>query len=145
MRTENIKDKVLSLLNGMMSDSKIESYKCEKELVKIINTIHEKLTSIQNDVRYYEDDYPIIDEIAYYGHCDKLSETILCYHNNYLECEFETKYFDYDESDYKNYFEHLKTKQINYFERVIERQEKELEKYREKLEDIKNLNYGETR
>ena len=38
MRTENIKDKVLSLLNGMMSDSKIESYKCEKELVKIINS-----------------------------------------------------------------------------------------------------------
>ena len=145
MRTENIKDKVLSLLNGMRSDSKTESYKCEKELVKIINRIHEKLTLIQIDVGYYEDDYPIIDEITHHGYCDKLPETILCYYNNYLECEFETKYFDYDESDYKKYFEHLKTKQINYFERVIERYENELEKYREKLEGIKNLNYGETR
>ena len=43
-----MKERILELLNGMNSDSKSASYKCEKELCKILTSIVAKKHKIES-------------------------------------------------------------------------------------------------
>lgn len=138
-----MKTKILELLKGMTSDSKKESYKCEKELCKILTGVCNNLETIENSVvyniRYYPDKIAEIDiENAYtviYNGMEKLPEIILCNDGNF---EFETKWLDID---YKSYFEDLKLKAIDIKTKVVKNVEDSLNKYKEELESIKKMNY----
>lgn len=79
-----MKTKILELLKGMTSDSKKESYKCEKELCKILADICNKLKTIESSVCYSVRFYPgtvyeIDDENAYTGikNCQRLYIAIM--------------------------------------------------------------------
>lgn len=127
-----MKEKVLELLKGMTSDSKKETYKCEKELCEILTDICNKLKTIERYVGLYIICYPDkiteIDGDNVYIGIEKLPEIIWCNDENFA---FETKWLDID---YKSYFEDLKRKSIKNVEYS-------LNKHKEELELLKNLSY----
>lgn len=134
-----MKIKILELLKGMTSDSKKESYKCEKELCKILADICNKLKTIESSVCYSVRFYPgtiyeIDDENAYTG-IKKLPKIIHC---NYGSFEFKTEWLDID---FKSYFEDLKHKSIDIKTNIIENVEFSLNKHKEELESLKKLTY----
>lgn len=134
-----MKEKILELLKGMTSDSKKESYKCEKELCEILTDICNNLDYIENSVCYPVRFYPykineIDSENAYTG-MKKLPEIIYC---NYGSFEFETEWLDID---FKSYFENLKHKSIDIKTKTIEEVEFTLNKHKEELESLKKLTY----
>ena len=102
-----MKEKILELLNGMNSDSKSASYKCEKELCKILTSVMNKKHKIEIYSDRYIQDYPDkITNIESYGIYNALPENIWC---NDEEFKFETKWLDID---WKSYFEELKQSTI---------------------------------
>jgi hypothetical protein len=134
-----MKTKILNLLKGMNSDSKSESYKCEKNLCKILTDVCNKLEYIEDMTKWYMEDYPdIIDEIDIdntYPGIKKLPEIIYC---NCGTFEFKTSWLDID---LKSYFEELKEKSVTYNHNIIENVEATLNKHKEELEALKNLTY----
>lgn len=123
----------------MTSDSKKESYKCEKELCEILTDICNKLETIENSVGYnikfYPDKITEIDSENAYTGMKKLPETIWCNEGNF---GFETKWLDID---YKSYFEDLKRKSIDIKTKTIKNVEYSLNKHKEELESLKKLDY----
>lgn len=134
-----MKTKILKLLQGMTSDSKKESYKCEKELCEILTDICNKLKTIENSVGYnikfYPDKITEIDSENAYTGMEKLPETIWCNEGNF---GFEIKWLDID---YKSYFEDLKRKSIDIKTKTIKNVEYSLNKHKEELESLKKLDY----
>lgn len=134
-----MKTKILKLLKGMNSDSKKESYKCEKELCKILTDVCNKLESIEDMTKMYMEGYPDkIEEIDMdntYKGIKKIPEIIWC---NYGTFEFDTSWLDID---LKSYFEELKEKAVTYKQNTIEKVEASLNKHKEELEVLKNLKY----
>ena len=134
-----MKTKILELLKGMNSDSKSESYKCEKNLCKILTDVCNKLEYIEDITGYCRICYPdTIDEIDIdntYPGINKLPESIWC---NCGTFEFETSWLDID---LKSYFEELKQKSISYKEITIKNVEASLNKHKEELDKLKNLKY----
>jgi hypothetical protein len=136
---KQMKTKILELLKGMNSDSKKESYKCEKELCKILTDVCNKLESIEDMTKMYMEGYPDkIDEIDMdntYTGIKKLPEIIWC---NYGTFEFETSWLDID---LKSYFEELKEKAVTHKQTTIEEVEASLNKHKEELEELKNITF----
>lgn len=134
-----MKTKILELLKGMTSDSKKESYKCEKELCEILTDVCNKLETIENSVRYnvrvYPDKITKIDSENVYPGMENLPEVIWCNDCNFW---FLTKLLDVD---YRSYFEDLKRKSIHIKTKTIKNVEISLNKHKEELESIKKLNY----
>ena len=91
-----MKAKILELLKGMNSDSKKESYICNKEICKILNGVCNKLNSIESFIcgyKTYPDEIETIDEDNTYKGIDRLPKTIWC---NDGDVEFETSWLDID-------------------------------------------------
>lgn len=133
-----MKTKILKLLKGMNSDSKSESYKCEKNLCKILTDFCNKLDIIESASGCYERDYLEINEIDSdntYPGIKELPESIWC---NCSTFKFETSWLDID---FKSYFEELKQKSISYKEITIKNVEASLNKHKEELETLKNTNF----
>lgn len=136
---EDMKTKILELLKGITSDSKKESYKCEKELCEILTNVCNKLETIENfvgyNIRYYPDKITKIDSENVYTGMEKLPETIWCNDGDFC---VPTKWLDID---YKSYFEDVKRKSIDIKTKTIKNVEFSLNKHKEELESIKKLNY----
>ena len=133
-----MKEKVLELLNGMNSDSKSASYKCEKELCKILTSVMNKKHKIEIYSDRYIQDYPDkITNIESYGIYNALPENIWC---NDEEFKFETKWLDID---WKSYFEELKQSTIKGIQNTIERVEASIIKHKENLKNISNRNFDD--
>lgn len=131
-----MKERVLELLNGMKSDSKSASYKCEKELCKILTSIVDKKHKIESYADMYIQDYPDrITDVESWGIYNTLPENIWC---NDEEFKFETKWFDID---WGSYFEELKQRTIKGIQNTIERVEASIGKHKENLKNISNRNF----
>ena len=131
-----MKEKILELLNGMNSDSKSASYKCEKELCKILTSVMNKKHKIEIYSDRYIQDYPDkITNIESYGIYNALPENIWC---NDEEFKFETKWLDID---WKSYFEELKQSTIKGIQNTIEKVEASIIKHKENLKNILNRNF----
>ena len=106
-----MKERILKLLNSMASDSKSASYKCEKELCKILTSVMDKKHKIEIYADRYIQDYPDkITSVEFYGVYDYLPDVIWC---NNEEFKFETKWLDID---WGIYFNKLKSASIKYKE-----------------------------
>ena len=130
-----IKEKILDLLIGMRSDSKTESYKCEKELCSLLQSITDKMEQIENALGYpIREYYPIqnIDNDYIY---DALPEVIWCNDGTF---EFKMKWIDID---LKEYFEEIKSKVISIKENTIKNVENSLVKHRRELEKIQMMKH----
>jgi hypothetical protein len=134
-----MKTKILDLLKGMSSDSKKESYKCEKELCKILNDICAKMETIENltyPIRNYteivsiDNDMLPIDNLPKYIYCNEYS--------GYETFEFYTEWLDLN---MENYFEVLKEKAINIKKATISNVEYSLIKHKKELESLQNLTF----
>lgn len=134
-----MKTKILDLLKGMSSDSKKESYKCEKELCKILNDICAKMETIEKytyAIRDYteivsiDNDIFPIDNLPKYIHCNEYS--------GYETFEFDTEWLDLN---MENYFEVLKEKAINIKKTSISNVEYSLFKHKKELESLQKLSY----
>lgn len=135
-----MKERVLELLKGMTSDSKKETYKCEKELCEILTDVCNKITTIEKSVIRYiifcPDKIFKVDSENAYVSIEKLPETIWCNDGNF---EFKTEWLD---TDYcKSFFEDLKRKSIDIKIKVIKNAEASLNKHKEELESLKKLSY----
>lgn len=123
-----MKQKILDLLNGMSSDSKSESFKCEKELCKILTSIINKKKKIEDYADQYIIDYPIkITSVEYYGTYNVLPEIIWC---NDEEFKFKTKWLNID---WKTYFEELKASAIRSLDHTIKQVEKSIMNHKERM------------
>lgn len=134
-----MRTKILELLKGMTSDSKKESYKCEKELCEILTDICNKLETIEDavcyNVRCYPDKIKEIDSDNVYSGMTKLPEIIWC---DYGSFDFETSWLNIN---FEEYFEELKHKSIDIKTKTIENVEFSLNKHKKELESLKKLNY----
>jgi hypothetical protein len=131
-----MKERILELLNGMNSDSKSASYKCEKELCKILTSVIDKKDKIESYADKYIEDYPdIITEVESLGIYNCLPDIIWC---NEEEFKFKTKWLDID---WESYFEELKQDSIKGIQKTIERLEDSTIKYKESLKNISNRNF----
>lgn len=131
-----MKARILELLKGMNSDSKNESWKCEKELKKILQSIVDKLSNIENAtylMNYFEDIDSIDIDAMYID--EGLPKYIHCNDNAFC---FKTEWLDID---LKTYFEELKEKSIRIKETTIKNVENSLNKHKMELEELKKLNY----
>ena len=126
-----MKDKIVKLLNGMAVDSKSASYKCEKELCKILTSIIDKKHKIETYADQYIMDYPEkITDISNFGVYDYCPDNIWC---NDEEFRFETKWLDIE---WEKYFEELKQSSIRGIEHTIKLVEGTIIKHKERLNDI---------
>lgn len=131
-----MKEKILELLNGMSSDSKSASYKCEKELCKILTSVIDKKHKIEAYANKYIQDYPDkITDVECFGVYNSLPENIWC---NDEEFRFETKWLDID---WKLYFEELKQSSIRGIEHTIKQVEKSIMNHKENIKNISNRNF----
>ena len=108
MNNTEIKNKIIELSRGMASDSKRESYRCEKELCAILQEIADKKMNIESMLNVYYYDYFPIKEIDYLDtiyleDCIELPEEISC---NCGEFIFYTEWID---MDWEKYFEEVRT------------------------------------
>lgn len=123
-----MKEKILELLNGMNSDSKSASSKCERELCKILTSIIDKKEKIEDYADEYIINYPDkITDVESYGIYNILPEIIWC---NNEEFKFETKWLDID---WETYFEELKAGSIRSIEHTIANVEKSIIKHKERI------------
>lgn len=133
-----MKQKILELLNGMTSDSKSASYKCEKELCKILTSVIDKKDKIEFYADKYIEDYPDkIINVECLGKCKTLPDTIWC--NDY-EFAFETKWLDID---WESYFEELKQSSIRDIERTIEKVEKSIVFHKETISILSHRQFND--
>ena len=131
-----MKERILELLNGMNSDSKSASYKCEKELCKILTSVIDKKHKIESYADRYIQYYPDkITDVESYGIYNTLPENIWC---NNEEFKFETKWLDID---WELYFEELKQCAIKGIQNTIERVEISIIKHKENLKNISNRKF----
>ena len=142
MNNTEIKNKIIELSRGMASDSKKESYRCEKELCAILQEIADKKMNIENmlDVYYY--DYFPIKEIDYLDtiyleDCIELPEEISC---NCGEFIFYTEWID---MDWEKYFEEVKETKLRYMKSKIDDFENNLAHEKARYEKYNNLTYKE--
>ena len=123
-----MKEKILKLLNGMNSDSKSASYKCEQELCKILTSIINKKHKIESyadkEIQYYPDE---ITDIESFGIYNTLPENIWCNDEEFI---FETNWLDID---WESYFEELKQSSIRGIEHTIKQVEKSIMKHKERI------------
>ena len=123
-----MKQKILELLNGMNSDSKSASYKCEKELCKILTSVIDKKYKIESYADKYIQDYPeTITDVISYGVYKTLPEILWC---NDEEFKFETRWLDID---WELYFEELKQSSIKNIEHTIKQVEKSIMNHKERM------------
>ena len=133
-----MKQRILELLNGMNSDSKSASYKCEKELCKILTSIVDKKHKIESYADKYIQDYPnIITEVESWGIYNHLPDIIWC---NDDEFKFETKWLDID---WEAYFEDLKQSSIRGIGHTIKRVELSIMKHEERLTILSNRQFND--
>lgn len=133
-----MKQKILDLLNGMSSDSKSESFKCEKELCKILTSIINKKEKIEDYADKYIIDYPIkITSVEYYGTYNVLPEIIWC---NDEEFKFETKWLNID---WKTYFEELKASSIRSLDHAIKQVEKSIMNHKERMAILSHRQFND--
>lgn len=133
-----MKQKILDLLNGMSSDSKSESFKCEKELCKILTSIINKKEKIEDYADKYIIDYPIkITSVEYYGTYNVLPEIIWC---NDEEFKFETKWLNID---WKTYFEELKASAIRSLDHTIKQVEKSIMNHKERMAILSHRQFND--
>lgn len=133
-----MKQKILDLLNGMSSDSKSESFKCEKELCKILTSIINKKKKIEGYADQYIIDYPIkITSVEYYGTYNVLPEIIWC---NDEEFKFKTKWLNID---WKTYFEELKASAIRSLDHTIKQVEKSIMNHKERMAILSHRQFND--
>ena len=142
MNNTEIKNKIIELSRGMASDSKKESYRCEKEICAILQKIVDKKMNIENmlDVYYY--DYFPIKEIDYLDtiyleDCNELPEVISCNDGGF---NFYTEWID---MDWEKYFEHVKETKLGYIKSNINNLEYNLAHEKACYEKFSNLTYKE--
>ena len=132
-----MKEKILTLLREMASDSKSASYKAEKELCKILTEVIDKLHTVEKKVgsyiRYYPEKIESIDD-EYYLY-DELPTEIYCNDEDFC---FETEWLDIN---LQEYFEKLKKSEIGSIKHTIERVEYSLVKHREEIKRIEELKF----
>lgn len=133
-----MKTKLLELFKKRYNtDSKSESWKCEKEICNILQSVIDSIWEIEEAVGYhrYLSEHYVIENI-YDNYCyTKLPDEIGCNDGYYV---FHTELLDIN---YKEYFETLKEKAINYKNNVIANVENSLIKHKEELEKLKILTY----
>ena len=133
-----MKTKLLELFKKRYNtDSKSESWKYEKEMCNILQSVIDSIWEIDEMVGYhiYLSEYYVIENI-YDNYCyTKLPNEIECNDGSYV---FQTELLDIN---YKEYFETLKEKAINYKNNVIANVENSLIKHKEELEKLKILTY----
>lgn len=123
-----MKEKILELLNGMSSDSKSASRKCEKELCQILTSIIDKKDKIETYADKYICDYPEkITNVTFMGVYDSLPEIIWCNDDFF---KFETNWLNID---WESYFEVLKQSSIKSIERAIKSAEAIVFKHKEQM------------
>jgi predicted translin family RNA/ssDNA-binding protein len=132
-----MKEKILTLLREMTSDSKSASYKAEKELCDILTGVINKLHTIEKTVGSYIRNYPekiesIDDEYYLY---DELPIEIECNDGDFY---FKTEWLDIN---LQEYFEKLKKSEIGSIKHTIERVEYSLGKHREEIKRIEELKF----
>jgi hypothetical protein len=131
-----MKEKILTLLREMTSDSRSASYKAEKELCKILTEVINKLSTIEKKVGSYIRNYPekikSIDEDWYYK---ELPKEIECNEGDFC---FKTEWLDINPQEY---FEKLKKSEIGSIKHTIERVEYSLGKHREEIKRIEELKF----
>lgn len=133
-----MKEKILELLNGMNSDSKSASFKCEKELCEILTSIIDKKEKIEDYADEYIINYPDkITDVESYGIYNILPEIIWC---NNEEFKFETKWLDID---WETYFEELKASSIRGIEHTIANVEKSLIKHKERIMTLSHRKFDD--
>ena len=133
-----MKQKILELLNGMASDSKSASHKCEKELCQILTSVINKMDKIESDTDNYIRNYPDkITDVEDLGICKTLPDAIWC---NDDEFKFETKWLDID---WESYFEELKQSSIRGIERIIEQVEKSIVNYKERIDILSHRQFND--
>lgn len=134
-----MKEKIVELLNGMSSDSKSASYKCEKELCEILTSVIKKLDKIESVTGYRIRDYPTeIESVEPMGYLTELPKKIYCNYDNDYDFIFETKWLDFV---FKEYFEELKRRSIKSTKYTIESVTRSLEKHKEELNKIMKLKF----
>lgn len=133
-----MKEKILELLNGMNSDSKSASYKCEKELCKILTSVMNKKHKIEAYADRYIQDYPEkITEVESLGIYNHFPDIIWC---NEDEFEFETKWLDID---WESYFEELKQSSIRGIEHTIKQVEKSITNHKERMAILSHRQFSD--
>jgi hypothetical protein len=133
-----MKQRILELINGMTSDSKSASYKCEKELCKILTSVIDKKHKIESYADRYIHNYPDkITDVEYLGRCKTLPETIWCNDDDF---KFETKWLDID---WESYFEELKQSSIRGIERTIEQVEKSIMNHKERIAILSDRQFND--
>lgn len=106
-----MKKRILELLNGMNSDSKSDSCKCERELCKILTSVIRKLNKIESVTGFRFRHYPTeIESIEPMGYLTELPKEIYCNYDNDFDLIFRIEWLD---CDFKEYFEELKRRRIN--------------------------------
>lgn len=142
MSNTEIKNKIIELSRGMASDSKKESYRCEKEICAILQKIVDKKMNIENKLDVYHCDYFPIKEIDYLDtiyleDCNELTEEISC---NCGEFIFYTEWID---MDWEKYFEDVKETKLRYIKSKIDDIENNLDSEKARYEKYNNLTYKE--
>ena len=142
MNNTEIKNKIIELSRGMASDSKKESYRCEKELCAILQEIADKKMNIESMLNVYYYDYFPIKEIDYLDtiyleDCIELPEEISC---NCGEFIFYTEWID---MDWEKYFEEVKETKLGYIKSNINKLENNLANEKARYEKYSNLTYKE--
>lgn len=135
-----MKERLLELFQKRFNtDSKSKSSQYQKEICQILQSVIDKIYSIESKVGYYanfSDTLKIhsIDEDFPY---EELPKIISC--NDY-EFDFDTNWLDIN---LEEYFNEIKNKRIKYKETIIQNVENSLNDHKKELEEIKNLNYIE--
>lgn len=142
MNNTEIKNKIIELSRGMASDSKKESYRCEKEICAILQKIADKKMNIENMLDVYYCDYFPIKEIdyldtTYLEDCNELPEEISCNDGGFI---FYTEWID---MDWEKYFEEVKETKLGYMKTQIDIIEKQLANEKARYEKYSNLTYKE--
>lgn len=133
-----MKQKILELLNGMNYDSKSASYKCEKELCKILTSVMDKKYKIETYADRYIQDYPDkITDVECFGVYNSLPDIIWC---NDEEFKFETKWLDID---WEAYFEDLKQISIRGIGHTIKQVELSIMKHKERMAILSHRQFND--
>ena len=142
MNNTEIKNKIIELSRGMASDSKKESYRCEKEICAILQKIADKKMNIESMLNVYYYDYFPIKEIDYLDTiylegCNELPEEISCNDGEFI---FYTEWID---MDWEKYFEEVKETKLRYIKSKIDDIENNLDSEKARYEKYNNLTYKE--
>ena len=142
MNNTEIKKKIIELSRGMASDSKKESYRCEKEICAILQKIADKKMNIESKLNVYYYDYFPIKEIDYLDTiylegCNELPEEISCNDGEFI---FYTEWID---MDWEKYFEEVKETKLGYIKSNINKLENNLAHEKACYEKYNNLTYKE--